>query len=125
MSQLHRDLILPAHASLRVIESASDQGSVRAAREMVAGSLSVIATAAKYAGRELSAAYAGAAAMDSADERYARTGIYRMTGPELVALRAAITEIDAVLPTLRTDHVTRAVIEIYEEMERREKNGKI
>jgi hypothetical protein len=50
--------------------------------------------------------------------RHRRTGAWRCTGEELQALRLAVSYSDQVLPLLRTDQLTAALVTVNAAMDR-------
>lgn len=110
---MRRELMIPTHAALRVLERVRDPEALEGARHTLAACLSYMAAALDGAGYEIGPIGAGLDALQAVIDRHARTGVYGATGPELVALRDALTHADGAIPALNTAELARGMLRVY------------
>jgi len=112
MQRMRDALIIPAYSALSALQLSSDADALESARHSLAALIDYVYVALRDTGRDTSTLAAALTALQSVVDRHASTGTYRATGDELRALRQAVTHADEVLPTLRTDEVMRACLEV-------------
>lgn len=112
LSRMRDDLILPAYSSLEVLIKSDDNAALESARHTLCALFDYTMAALNNAGRDVSVMTAALDAILSMDVRYVQRGTYRPSGSELARLRAAVVHADQVLPTLRTDQVMAACLEV-------------
>lgn len=118
MARMRDDLIVPAHIALRSIERSDNTEALSSAGHTLGALLNTMLAALHSDRRPTVLIRAGMDALQGALDRQARTGVLRCTGPELAALRAAITHADEMLPLLRTDKIIAALLKVDRAMAR-------
>lgn len=118
LDKMRCDLILPAYSALETLRAGTDAEALESARHTLAALLDYLWVALRGAGRDLEVTEAGLAALRGLIDRHARAGAWRCTGEELQALRAAAVHADQVLPLLRTDQLTAALVTVNRAMSR-------
>lgn len=111
-------LILPAYSALETLRASTDAEALESARHTLAALLDYMWVALTRARRDVTTTEDGLEALRGLIARHTRTGLWRCSGEELAALRAAVIEADEVLPLLRTDQLTAALATVYAAMER-------
>ena len=112
LQKMRDELVLPAYASLEVLRISDDALAMESARHTLAALCNTAQLAGQKAGMPTDAARAGQDALRSLIARQERTGSFRPTGPELQALRQAVTWFDGAAGAMSTAHIVRAVAEI-------------
>lgn len=102
-------LILPAYSAHQSLQYSTNEQALYSARHTLAATFDVCAIAMQRRGIDAEPIAAGLAALLSVIERAKRTEVWRATGPELEALRAAVRHIDAHLTDLWTGDIGAAV----------------
>lgn len=118
MDRMRNDLILPAYSALETLRGSDDPQALESARHTLAALLDYLWVALTRARRDVSAAESGLDALRGLIARHRRTGTWRCTCEELQALRAAVIHADQVLPLLRTDQLTAALVTVSRAMDR-------
>lgn len=111
-AQMHRDLVTPPRAAILALERVSDRESLVAARHTLSAFLSYMAAALDGAGYETGPVVAGMAALQSVIDREKRTGAYRASGSELIALRDAVNFCDDAIPMLDTAKLAAGMLKV-------------
>lgn len=118
LDRMRNDLILPAYSALETLRAGTDPDALESARHTLAALLDYLWVALRGAGRDLAITESGLNALRGLIARHDRTGTWRCTGEELQALRAAVIHADQVLPLLRTDQLTAALVAVNAAMAR-------
>ncbi len=114
MEGLRAKLIQPSYIALSVLQFADDVEALESARHTLAALLDYMYLATE--GRDRSACEVGLDALRAVIDRHERTGVWRCNGQNLAALRAAVAWSDATLPTLRTDKLMHAMVDVHESL---------
>ena len=107
METMRRDLILPAYSALSILQLSDDNEALESARHTLAALYNYMG--ASVTGSRRQVIVIALDAILAMDARHERTGRYRPTGAELLALREAVAVCDQALPTLRTDRLVRSI----------------
>ncbi|MFE8033832.1 hypothetical protein [Thiohalocapsa marina] len=118
LDRMRNDLILPAYSALETLRTGTDPDALESARHTLAALLDYLWVALTRSGRDVATTEAGLEALRGLIARHQRTGAWRCTGSELAALRASVIEADQVLPLLRTDQLTAAMVAVLAAMDR-------
>ena len=113
LQKMRDELVLPAYSALEVLRISDDAMAMESARHTLAALCNTARLAGDKAGMPTHAARAGQDALRTLIARRERTGSFRPTGPELQALRAAVTWFDGAAGAMNTSHIVRAVAEIH------------
>lgn len=115
LQRMRDQLILPSYVALETLRSVNDDHALESARHSLAACLNYMSVACQLAGRpqpHLDVIEDGKRALLALIERHQARGVWRCTGPELQALRAAIVACDGQLPYLRTDQLQAAILNV-------------
>lgn len=107
MRQMRDELILPAYSALTALQRSNDADALESARHTLAALYNYVGISVDGARRQV--IVIGLDAIKAMDARHERTGKYRPTGGEMLALREAVAVCDWALPTLRTDELVDSI----------------
>lgn len=102
-------LVMPAYLALSTLQRSADAEALRVAADDLVAVLGTARAALEIAGREYGPIDAGQRAMISVIERRDRVGTWRASGPEMMALQAAVVHYDQQLSGMWSHHVVGAV----------------
>ena len=118
LDRMRNDLILPCYSSLEILRTSTDTDALESARHTLAAMLDYMLVALARDDRDLQPVEDALDALRAVIARHRRTGAWRCTGEELQALRLAVSYSDQVLPLLRTDQLTAALVTVNAAMDR-------